>query len=157
LAQAKAKQDAEQAVVNRLTAEQAARLTAEQAAQVVANDTTASDRAKAALAYALAQVGKAYVMGGVGPDSFDCSGLVLMAYRQIGISLPHNARIQADFGTPVDRGNLAPGDLLFFYTPIGHVAMYIGNGLIVHASTPATGVKISGVMWGNFVAARRLA
>jgi len=158
LAEAKAKQDAEQLIVDRLTIAQQAALAANpDGLQPSATDTPASDRARTALAYALQQVGKPYVMGGSGPDVFDCSGLAMMAYRQIGISLPHNARTQADYGTPVDAGNLAPGDLIFFYHPIGHVAIYIGNGLIVHASTPATGVKISGIMWGNFNTARRLA
>jgi len=155
---AKAKEAAEKAIVQQLTIAQQAALAANPAGWAPsASDAPASDRAKTALAYALQQVGKPYVFGGSGPDVFDCSGLVMTAYRLVGISLPHNARTQADYGSPVDPANLAPGDLIFFYHPIGHVAMYIGNGLIVHASTPATGVKVSGINWGNFNTARRMA
>jgi len=158
LDEAKAKEAAEKAIVQQLTIAQQAALAADPGGWAPsATDTQASDRARTALAYALQQVGKPYVYGGAGPDVFDCSGLVMMAYRQVGISLPHNARIQADYGSPVEPGNLAPGDLIFFYHPIEHVGMYIGNGLIVHASTPATGVKVSGINWGNFNTARRLA
>jgi len=158
LKEAKAKQAAEQQLVDRLTRAQQAALAATPAGWVPsASDASASDRARTALAYALQQVGKPYVLGGSGPDVFDCSGLVMTAYKLVGVSLPHNARTQANYGTPVDPANLAPGDLIFFYHPIHHVAIYIGNGLIVHASTPATGVKISGITWANYNTARRMA
>jgi len=158
LADAKAKQDAQQKVVNKLTAQQRAALAARQAsaASLAAGTGAASGRAQAVVNYALAQVGKPYRMGGAGPDAFDCSGLAMAAYRTIGISLPHSASAQAGFGTPVSLADLAPGDLLFFYSPIHHVGIYIGNGQMVHASTPASGVKVSGIE-APFVGARRLA
>src|SRR4051812_31712346 len=92
---------------------------------------------------ALAQVGKPYVWGGAGPSSYDCSGLVQYAYRAAGISLPHSSRMQSTLGTPVSVANLRPGDLVFFYSPVSHVAMYIGNGQIVQASTYGQPVSVT--------------
>ena len=156
LDQAKAAQATQQQTVDQLTAAQQAEL----AAQMNFNGTATagpggSAAAQAVVAWALQQVGKPYTYGGAGPDSFDCSGLTMVAYAQVGIALPHNAETQADYGTPVDRSQLLPGDLVFFYSPISHVAIYIGNGLIVHASTPATGVKVAPI-YGAYATARRL-
>ena len=105
----------------------------------------ASGRAKAAIAYALAQVGDAYVYGAAGPNAFDCSGLTMMAWAQAGVSLPHSSRAQMGSGTPVSRSDLQPGDLVFYYSPVSHVALYLGNGMIVHAANPGAGVKVSSV------------
>lgn len=105
----------------------------------------ASGRAKAAIAYALAQVGDAYVYGAAGPSAFDCSGLTMMAYAQAGVSLPHSSRAQMGSGAPVSRSDLQPGDLVFYYSPVSHVAIYLGNGMIVHAANPGAGVKVSSV------------
>lgn len=104
-----------------------------------------SGRAKTAIAFALAQVGKAYVWGADGPNSFDCSGLMMAAYRKIGVSLPHSSRTQATLGHSVSKSNLAPGDLVFFAHGgrIYHVAMYIGNGKIVHARQPRYGIQVN--------------
>jgi peptidoglycan DL-endopeptidase CwlO len=104
----------------------------------------ASGRAAAAVEYALAQVGDAYVWGAEGPDGFDCSGLTLMAWRQAGVSLPHSSSMQMSSGTPVSQSQLQPGDLIFYYSPVSHVAIYIGGGKIVHAANPSTGVEITG-------------
>jgi cell wall-associated NlpC family hydrolase len=95
------------------------------------------------LAYALAQVGKSYVYAGVGPRSYDCSGLTMMAYRSVGIHLPryggHGG--QADVGRHVPISQLMPGDLVLYYPPsLHHIAMYAGNGRIVHAANPRAGV-----------------
>ncbi len=90
--------------------------------------------------YVRAQVGDAYVWGAEGPNSFDCSGLTMMAYRQIGISLPHHSATQATLGKAVTRANLQPGDLIFWYSPVSHVSMYVGNGMMVHARNTAVGV-----------------
>jgi cell wall-associated NlpC family hydrolase len=84
---------------------------------------------------ALAQRGKAYVWGGAGPNVYDCSGLTQFAYRAAGIRLPHSSRMQSSMGVPVARANLQPGDLVFFYRPVSHVGIYIGNGQMVHAPT----------------------
>ena len=106
---------------------------------------------------ALAQQGKAYVWAGAGPDVFDCSGLVQFAARAAGIALPHSSRMQSEVGRPVARADLQPGDLVFFYSPVGHVGIYIGNGKMVHAPTTGDVVRIAYVdtMWG-YNSARRL-
>ena len=102
-------------------------------------------KALAAVSWALKQVGKAYVWGGTGPNGYDCSGLVMMAYRQVGISLPRGAIAQSQTGTYVSRANLQPGDLVFFYTPVEHVGMYVGNGMMVDASDPSVGVILESI------------
>ena len=105
----------------------------------------ASGRASAAVRYALAQVGDAYVYGAAGPSAFDCSGLTMMAWAQAGVGLPHSSSAQMGSGTPVSQSQLQPGDLVFYYSPVSHVGMYIGNGQIVNAENPSVGVKITGV------------
>jgi cell wall-associated NlpC family hydrolase len=105
----------------------------------------ASGRAAAAIGYAMAQVGKAYVYGAAGPSAFDCSGLTMMAWAQAGVSLPHSSSAQMGSGTPVSHSELQPGDLVFYYSPVSHVGMYIGNGKIVNALNPGAGVGISDV------------
>ena len=105
----------------------------------------ATGRASAAVNYALAQVGDAYVYGAAGPDAFDCSGLTMMAWAQAGVSLPHSSSAQQGSGTPVSSGNLQPGDLVFYYQPVSHVGIYIGGGRIVHAANPSSGVTVAGV------------
>jgi cell wall-associated NlpC family hydrolase len=109
----------------------------------VPSDVPASGRAAAAVKYALAQVGDAYVWGAAGPSAFDCSGLTMMAWGTAGVGLPHSSRAQYSSGPHVSEGDLQPGDLVFFYTPISHVGMYIGNGMIVHAANPSAGVRVS--------------
>ncbi len=105
----------------------------------------ASGRAAAAVAYAMAQVGKAYVYGAAGPSAFDCSGLTMRAWAQAGVSLPHSSSAQMGSGRSVSSSELQPGDLVFYYSPVSHVGMYIGNGKIVNALNPGAGVRISGV------------
>jgi cell wall-associated NlpC family hydrolase len=94
------------------------------------------------LSYACAQIGDPYHWGGDGPSSFDCSGLTMMAWKQAGVSLPHNAAAQASEGTRVSRSQLEAGDLVFFHSPISHVGIYIGNGLMLHAPQTGDVVKI---------------
>lgn len=110
---------------------------------------------------ALDQVGKRYVYGAAGPDTFDCSGLVMFAYRAAGVSLPHSSRAQYTYGKPVASGQWVAGDLLFFGSSAGsihHVAMYIGNGNIVHASTSGVPVKVVPVSGGgsDYFGAKRI-
>jgi len=106
---------------------------------------------------ALAQQGKAYAWGGAGPNSFDCSGLVQYAYKAAGVSLPHSSRMQSTMGTPVSRANLQPGDLVFFYSPVSHVAIYIGNGQIVQASTYGQPVAVTNLDYmPGYNSARRI-
>jgi len=108
-------------------------------------DIAASGRAAAAVAYARAQVGKAYVYGAAGPNAFDCSGLTMMAWAQAGVGLPHSSSAQMGSGPSVASSDLQPGDLVFYYSPVSHVGIYIGGGLIVHAANPSTGVTVAGV------------
>lgn len=116
-----------------------------------------SGAAQVAVDTALAQVGDRYVWGAGGPDAFDCSGLTSYAYRAAGVSLPHSSRSQSQMGRPVSRGELQPGDLIFFYSPVSHVAMYIGNGKMVHASTSSQPVKVDNVdSFPSYNSARRI-
>ena len=115
--------------------------------------------AQIAVDTALAQQGKPYLWAGAGPNSFDCSGLTQYAYAAAGISLPHSSRMQSTMGTAVSRADLRPGDLVFFYSPVSHVSMYIGNGQMVHASTSGSPVKVVEIqyMMDDFNVARRIA
>jgi cell wall-associated NlpC family hydrolase len=106
---------------------------------------------------ALAQQGKPYVWAGAGPNSFDCSGLTQFAYRAAGISLPHSSKTQATMGTPVARGDLRPGDLVAFYSPVSHIGIYIGNGQMVHAPTSGDVVRTVSIdKMSGYNTARRL-
>ena len=117
----------------------------------------ASRAAQVAVNTALAQVGDPYVWGADGPNSFDCSGLTKYAYAAAGIHLPHSSRAQSKIGAKVSRGNLQPGDLVFFYSPVSHVGMYIGNGKMVYAPTSGSVVKVGKVAYMPYAGARRLA
>ncbi len=152
LAEEKAEIDAKageaQDLLDELEADERARLAAapsRSANRAPISNVAVSGRAGAAVNYALAQVGDAYVYGAAGPDAFDCSGLTMMAWAQAGVSLPHSSSGQMSSGTPVSQSELAPGDLVFYYSPVSHVGIYIGNGQIVHAANPSTGVQITGV------------
>ena len=101
----------------------------------------ASAKAKIAVNFALAQVGKPYVWGAAGPDSYDCSGLTMASWHAAGVNLPHSAADQYNYGTHVSLNNLTPGDLIFMYSPIGHVTIYIGDGMMV--SAPQSGENVS--------------
>jgi len=116
-----------------------------------------------AAAAAMSQRGKPYVWGAEGPNSYDCSGLTLWAYRQVGVSLPHSSRAQYGYGKSVAYGAWQPGDLLFYGSSPGsihHVAMYVGDGMLVHASTSGTPVKTGDAPRGggsDYLGARRIA
>jgi cell wall-associated NlpC family hydrolase len=101
-----------------------------------------SAAAQRAVQFALAQVGKPYVFGAAGPGAYDCSGLTMQAWRAGGVSLPHSAADQYNYGHHVSRDQLQPGDLVFFYQPIGHVTIYIGDGLMVSAPTEGENVSV---------------
>ena len=115
----------------------------------------ASGRAGAAVAYAMAQVGDAYVYGAMGENAFDCSGLTMRAWAQAGVSLPHSSGAQYGSGPHIAASDLQPGDLVFYYSPISHVGIYIGNGMIVHAANPGTGVAVTGLHSMPYVGAVR--
>lgn len=157
------KVDEAEALLSRLEADEREALEAREA--VVSRDAQrtetapvaapASGRAAAAVQYALAQVGKSYVWGAAGPSGFDCSGLTMMAWRQAGVSLPHSSSAQYGGGTKVSTSALQPGDLVYYYSPISHVGIYIGNGQIVDAANPSTGVRITSVNSMPLVGATR--
>ena len=98
-----------------------------------------------AVAYALSKVGNGYVYGAAGPSVFDCSGLTMASWSQAGVSLPHSSSAQYSSGRHISESELQPGDLVFYYSPISHVGMYIGDGKIVNALNPGAGVVISGL------------
>lgn len=102
----------------------------------------ASDKATGALKAALSKLGRPYVWGADGPSTFDCSGLTLWAYKQVGINLPHYTGSQWNAGTRVSRAELRPGDLVFFHADLHHMGMYIGDGKMVHAPQTGDVVKI---------------
>jgi cell wall-associated NlpC family hydrolase len=111
------------------------------------------------VSYAMSQLGTPYVWGGGAPGGFDCSGLVMWAYAQVGVSLPHSSYAQYGYGVPVSIDQLEPGDLVFF-DGLGHVGMYIGGGQFIHAPHTGDVVKISSLSesWyaATFVGARRI-
>jgi cell wall-associated NlpC family hydrolase len=122
---------------------------------VVAPPSTHSGAADAALG----QLGTPYVWAGSQPGGFDCSGLVMWAFAQVGVALPHSSYAQYGYGVPVPRDQLQPGDLVFF-DGLGHVGIYIGGGQFVHAPHTGDVVKISSLdeAWyaSTFVGARRI-
>jgi peptidoglycan DL-endopeptidase CwlO len=91
---------------------------------------------------ALTQVGQPYTWGGAAPGGFDCSGLVMWAFQQAGIALPHSSQALARGGQPVSLSDLQPGDVLTFYSDASHAGIYIGDGLMVHSSTYGVPVRV---------------
>ena len=100
-------------------------------------------------------LGAPYVWGATGPNSFDCSGFTSYVYRQVGVSIPHTSRAQINAGQRVSRGDLAPGDLVFFGSPIHHVGMYVGGGMMIHAPNSGDVVRIAPAFRSNYVGACR--
>jgi cell wall-associated NlpC family hydrolase len=149
LAEEKATVDANLAdakeLLSDLEAEERAQMTSRSSTTEAPTTVAASGNAGAAVNFALAQVGDAYVYGAAGPDAYDCSGLTMAAWAQAGVSLPHSSSAQYSSGPQVAASALQPGDLVFYYSPISHVGMYIGNGQIVHAANPSTGVQVAGL------------
>ncbi|MEV0169535.1 NlpC/P60 family protein [Streptomyces sp. NPDC050803] len=104
-------------------------------------DSSYATKAEKALAFARAQIGKPYVWGATGPDSYDCSGLTQAAWNAAGITLPRTTWDQVNAGTTVSLANAQPGDLVFFYDDLSHVGLYIGNGMMIHAPKPGAYVR----------------
>ncbi|WP_133912850.1 C40 family peptidase [Streptomyces sp. NBC_00582] len=104
-------------------------------------DSSYATKADKALAFARAQIGKPYVWGATGPDSYDCSGLTQAAWKAAGVTLPRTTYDQVNAGTTVSLADARPGDLVFFYDDISHVGIYIGNGMMIHAPKPGAYVR----------------
>jgi cell wall-associated NlpC family hydrolase len=114
-----------------------------------------SSKGAKALAYAKAQLGEPYARSGAGPSSWDCSGLTMMAWGSVGVSLPHSSRQQFNRGRPVAKSDLQSGDLVFFYSDIHHVALYAGNGQVIHAPRPGKSVEYIKMSYMPYAGARR--
>ncbi|MGY3680307.1 NlpC/P60 family protein [Streptomyces sp. TE33382] len=114
-------------------------------------------RAAQAVGFAYGAIGKPYVWGATGPSSFDCSGLTQAAWRAAGVSLPRTTYTQINAGQRVSRSELAPGDLVFFYSGISHVGLYIGGGRMIHAPRPGAPVRIAPLDEMPFAGATRVA
>ena len=109
-----------------------------------------------ALKFALTKVGDPYVWAAAGPNAFDCSGLVVWAYAQVGISLMHFTGDLWNEGEHVSRSELEPGDLVFFFADISHVGIYVGNGLMVDAPSFGQNVQVQQVFWNAYAGAVRI-
>lgn len=105
------------------------------------SDSSYATKAEKALAFARSQIGKPYVWGATGPDSYDCSGLTQAAWKAAGVDIPRVTYDQVNAGTTVSLSSAQPGDLVFFYDDVTHVGIYIGNGMMIHAPKPGTYVR----------------
>ncbi|MER7176535.1 C40 family peptidase [Streptomyces mesophilus] len=149
------KQAAEEEAKRKAAAEAAAKEEAaqEEAAEEPADPPAADSgdayaaKAEKVIAFAETQIGKPYVWGAAGPDSYDCSGLTQKAWAQAGISLPRTTWDQVKVGTTVSVDNAKPGDLVFFYDDISHVGIYIGNGEMIHAPKPGANVRVESIYY----------
>ena len=139
---AKAKVDAAVAETKRLIAASARPPQPPTAKPVAPPSGGGSGAAAIAVRTAMAQVGKPYAYGAAGPNAFDCSGLTMYAWAAAGVSLPHSSSAQYGVGRHVSASELQPGDLIFYYTPISHVSMYIGGGRRVSATHTGDYVRI---------------
>jgi cell wall-associated NlpC family hydrolase len=109
-----------------------------------------------ALREAATQLGKPYVWGAEGPNSYDCSGLTSWAFARAGVTLPRSSSQQALVGTPVSWNNLQPGDLVFYYHPVSHVGIYAGDGKFINAPESGDVVRYQTLSSVAFSGARRL-
>ena len=150
-AEIRTKYEAAKAELARLTAEQQAAFN--QSNLDIDFELKASGRAKAALDFALAQIGDPYVYGGTGPNSWDCSGLVMKSWAAAGVSIPRVVGPQIAAGTAVPMDQLQPGDIVA-YGDMSHDGLYLGNGRVVHAPRPGKSVEITGL--GGFTRAARV-
>ncbi|MGW2415798.1 NlpC/P60 family protein [Streptomyces tubercidicus] len=112
-------------------------------------------RAARAVSFAYSALGKPYVWGATGPSGYDCSGLTQAAWKAGGVALPRTTYTQISSGPRVARSQLAPGDLVFFYSGISHVGLYIGDGQMIHAPHPGAPVRIAPIDQMPFAAATR--
>ncbi len=117
---------------------------------------TANTVGAQALQAAITREGDPYIWGAAGPGEFDCSGLVVWAYAQQGIALPHYTGSLWNSGVHIARADLEPGDLVFFFADISHVGMYIGNGLMIDAPDFGETVRVEPIYWSAYVGAVRI-
>ncbi|MEV4948169.1 NlpC/P60 family protein [Streptomyces sp. NPDC053755] len=165
--------DEARALLARLTAEERARYEAASAGRGAADPAAAAPRADRgslprgpvaapnaraaeAIAFARDQIGKPYVWGATGPSAYDCSGLTQASWRAAGVSLPRTTYTQINAGRRVSRSELAPGDLVFFYSGISHVGLYIGGGQMIHAPRPGAPVRVAPIDEMPFAGATRV-
>jgi peptidoglycan DL-endopeptidase CwlO len=139
--------------IAQLKKEEAARQ-ARLAAQAKARQRFLASRPGVVISTAMKYLGVPYVWGGSSPRGFDCSGLVKYCFAKVGISLPHSSAMQYHYGTHVSRSQLKAGDIVFFYNPIHHVGIYIGNGNMINAT--GNHVQIGTVWKGSYYGATRL-
>ncbi|XAN39076.1 NlpC/P60 family protein [Micromonospora schwarzwaldensis] len=118
-------------------------------------DGVVSSAARTAIKTACAQVGDPYVWGATGPNSFDCSGLTQYAYKAAGISLTHFTGAQWNEGRKISASEARPGDLVFFFSDLHHVGLYLGNGLMVHAPRTGKPVQVAKVEYMPVAGYRR--
>ncbi|SEE35633.1 C40 family peptidase [Streptomyces sp. 2314.4] len=170
------KLDAAEQLLSRLTAEQRQRMAGRDGGGTVRADRGAREdgpldgilhgsgaaaaaapnpRAARAVSFAYAALGKPYVWGATGPSGYDCSGLTQAAWKSGGVALPRTTYTQVSSGPRIDRSQLAPGDLVFFYSGISHVGLYIGGGKMIHAPHPGAPVRIAPIDQMPFAAATR--
>jgi cell wall-associated NlpC family hydrolase len=151
-------------LLNSLTAAQRARMEAAQEREDAAAGSSdapssyngpASGRAKTAIEFAYAQLGKPYEWGSTGPGSYDCSGLVGAAWRSAGVSLPRTVKQMYDAGRKVSQADLQPGDIIYWYNDTQHNGIYIGDGKAIHAPRTGKNIEVTQVSYMPFYAASR--
>lgn len=117
-------------------------------------DSSASGARAKVVSLAMNYLGVPYVWGSSNPKGFDCSGLVMYVYAKVGVNLPHSSAMQYNCGRHISKSELRPGDLVFFYSPIHHVGIYIGGGQMINARTG--GVRIDSAFWSSYAGACRV-
>ncbi|MFD8384101.1 NlpC/P60 family protein [Streptomyces sp. NPDC059679] len=161
---AREKLAAAKALLDRLTSEQRRRYEAQEAREARevlkaqgagAAPYATSGRAARAVSYAYGALGKPYVWGATGPQGYDCSGLTQAAWRAAGVALPRTTYTQINAGRRVSRTELTPGDLVFFYSGVSHVGLYIGGGRMIHAPRPGAPVRVAPIDQMPFAGATR--
>ncbi len=114
-----------------------------------------SGRGAVALRFAMSQMGKPYSWGASGPGAYDCSGLTMASWRAAGVSLPHSSRMQYAVTAHVSRSQMRPGDLVFFYSPISHVAIFVGGDTVVGAPTAGDVVRYQSISQMGYTGSSR--
>jgi cell wall-associated NlpC family hydrolase len=150
-----ATQDQKQTADAQTLAESALGTTPDTSADGSPSTPAASAKGQAALDWARKQLGKPYRFGATGPSSFDCSGLTLGAWKAAGVSINRTSQAQFRNGKAVSKSELQPGDLVFYYGGISHVAMFVGDGMIIHAPHPGSNVRYAKLDSMPFAGARR--